>query len=125
VGVYVLAWFPAFLCFLAVIGFNLRREQKAICALQEEVALGTLTPEEVALATSPARRLGFERKALRSGGFANYRSARAFFRTAIRLALSKWHSLRAVAREGGTRSLPKIHQLRQLLADRRSQIRRQ
>jgi protease PrsW len=120
---YIIAWVPAFLCFLLAIGFCLRREWKIIRDhLQDEVALGIISQEEFAVALSPFKRFTFTLGALQRGGPSGYRAARQFSRTATRLALSKWHTVNADRKQAETRSLGMVPLLRQQLAEYRAGI---
>jgi RsiW-degrading membrane proteinase PrsW (M82 family) len=120
---YFLGWMPAFICFLAAIGYCLYRERKIIRTyLAEEVQLGVLSPEEFAIVVSPIRRTGFQLRLLTSGGFQGYRTARAFAKTATRLSLSKWHTLKAAQAAAETRSLSLIPVLRQQLVALRADL---
>lgn len=120
---YLVAWVPAFVCFLVAIGFCLRREYKIIYDhLADEVALGVISQDEFAVALSPFKRFGFTMRALTRGGPSGYRAARRFSRAATRLALSKWHTLNASKRQAETRSLGMVPVLRQQLAEFRAAI---
>jgi RsiW-degrading membrane proteinase PrsW (M82 family) len=118
---YLIGWIPAFLCFLVGIGFCLYRERKIIRQyLYDEVAIGVLSPQEYLDVTSLRKRVAFHWRGLRANGLAGYRSARAFSRAATKLALSKWHTLKAAEKNAQTRSLGQIPVLRQELAARRA-----
>jgi RsiW-degrading membrane proteinase PrsW (M82 family) len=120
---YLLGWIPAFLCFLGAIAYCLNRERKIIQEhLREELALGVLSPEEYAAVISPTRRFRFRMESFKRRGYAGYRDAGAFARTATRLALSKWHTLNASRRQAETRSLGMIPVLRQELSERRAAL---
>jgi protease PrsW len=120
-SIYLVGWIPAFLCFMAAIGYCLYRERKIVRQyLYEEVALGVISPQEYLWVTSLRKRMGFHWRALSSGGFRGYRSARAFSRAATKLGLSKWHTLKAAEKNTQTRSLGQIPVLRQELAARRA-----
>lgn len=122
-GVYFLGWIPAFICFMIAVGFCLRRERKIIRQyLYEEVALGVLTPQEYMDVTSLTKRVSFHWRGLSRNGLSGYRSAKAFSRAATKLALSKWHTLKAAEKSAQTRSLGQIPLLRQELATRRAAL---
>lgn len=99
-GMLVLAMFPVWLTFfLGFVGLVLhlveRRGRIIREHLADEIALATLTSEEVALAGAA---FGLLRARLRHG-----KNGAELVRTAARLALSKWHAGRVYA--GGTRSV--------------------
>jgi RsiW-degrading membrane proteinase PrsW (M82 family) len=120
---YLVGWLPAFICFLIAITFCLYRERKVIREyLYDEVALGVLTPAEYEIVTSLWRRTGFHWQALTRGGLGANRAARAFSRASTKLALSKWHTLRASEKNAHTRSLGQIPLLRQEVARRRAEL---
>jgi RsiW-degrading membrane proteinase PrsW (M82 family) len=85
--------------------------------LQDEVLLGTMTREEVALATSA---FGGLRATFGWGGAAG----RRFVRAAARLGLSKWHAGRAMQGRKKTVSADWIVPLRQELAELRVEVSR-
>jgi RsiW-degrading membrane proteinase PrsW (M82 family) len=85
--------------------------------LQDEVLLGTLTREELALATSP---FGGLRATFGWGG----KAGRKFVRAAARLGLSKWHAGRAMQGRKKTVSADWIVPLRQELAELRMEVAR-
>ena len=120
-GVYLVGWIPAFLCFMAAIGYCLYRERKIIRQyLYEEVALGVISPQEYLWVTSLRKRWGFHWRAFSAGGLHGYNCARAFSRAATKLALSKWHTLKAAEKNTQTRSLGQIPLLRQELTAKRA-----
>lgn len=122
-GVYFLGWVPAFLCFVAAIAYCLYRERKIIRQhLYEEVVVGVLSPEEFTNVTKLFKRMSFHMSGLRSGGFKGYRLATGFSRTATRLALSKWHTLKAGQKNAQTRSLSMVPVLRQQLTQYRNDL---
>lgn len=95
--------------FLAMLVLLVRRRGKIIRRfLEDEVALGTLTPEEVALAASA---FGLFRARVRYG-----EPGVELIRTASRLALSKWHSVRAQDQRKRTVSMDLVVPLRQHIA---------
>jgi RsiW-degrading membrane proteinase PrsW (M82 family) len=123
-GAYLVGWIPAFLCFMAAIGYCLYRERKIVrYHLYEEVVLGVLSPQEYLDVTSLRKRVAFHWRALGRGGLGGYRSAKAFSRAATKLALSKWHTLKAAEKNTQTRSLGQIPVLRQQLNERRAALR--
>ncbi len=122
-GIYLIGWIPAFICFMTAIGFCLHRERKIIREyLYDEVAIGVLSPQEYLEVTSLRKRVGFHWRYLSRGGLRGYRTARAFSRAATKLALSKWHTLKAAEKNAQTRSLGQIPLLRQELATRRAAL---
>jgi RsiW-degrading membrane proteinase PrsW (M82 family) len=122
-GVYLLGWLPAFLCFLVAIGFCLFRERKLIRQyLYDEVAIGVLSPQEYLEVTSLRKRTAFHWRGFSRNGIGGYRTAKAFSRAATKLALSKWHTLKAAEKNAETRSLGQIPVHRQELAARRAAL---
>lgn len=118
---YLVGWIPAFVCFMIAVGYCLYRERKIIRQhLYDEVVLGVLTPQEYAEVTSLSGRMAFHWRGWQRGGVSGYRSAKAFSRLATKLALSKWHTLKASEKNAHTRSLGMIPVLRQQLAERRA-----
>jgi len=85
--------------------------------LEDEVLLGTMTREEVALATSA---FGGLRASFGWGG----KAGRRFVRAAARLGLSKWHAGRAMQGRKKTVSADWIVPLRQELAELRVEVAR-
>ncbi len=123
-GAYLLGWLPAFLCFMGAVGYCLYRERKIVREfLYDEVALGVITPMEYVEVTSLRKRMSFHWRWMRYRGFGGYRAAKAFSRAAVKLALSKWHTLKAAEKSAQTRSLGEIPVLRQELAARRAALR--
>ena len=109
-------WFLFVLAFLGILIWLVVRKGRIIRAhLQDEVLLGTMTPDEVALVCSP---FGGLRASLGWGGAAG----RRFVRAAARLALSKWHAGRALRGRQMTVSAEWIVPLRQELFELRHQI---
>jgi len=108
-------WFIFVFAFGVVMIFLVRREGQIIRKhLQDEVLLGNLTREELELVCSPIGRL----KALfGAGGF----KMKRFVDAASRLALSKWHSARAMQGRKMTISadfiVPLRHELHKLRAE--------
>jgi RsiW-degrading membrane proteinase PrsW (M82 family) len=104
------------LAFMVFLGFLVRRQGRIIRRhLEDEVTAGNLTREEWALIGSPFSRLkaAFSRQG---------RTVRKFIRAGVRLALSKWHMVRAVRSQRHTISADFIGPLRQELARLRSQM---
>jgi RsiW-degrading membrane proteinase PrsW (M82 family) len=120
---YVLGWVPAFLCFFVAVGFCLSHERTILRdQLREELRLGVLSAEEYSILVSPRRRFLFTLRNLSRGGLGGYRDARAFSRTATRLAFSRWHTLEASRQQAETRSLAMVPLLRQQLAHARAAL---
>jgi RsiW-degrading membrane proteinase PrsW (M82 family) len=109
-------WFMLVLGFLAIVIVLVRRKGKIIRQhLQDEVLLGNLTRWELDLVCSPVGRL---RATFGWGGGVG----RQFIRTAARLGLSKWHTVRAQKGRARTVSVDFIVPLRQELFQLREQI---
>lgn len=90
-------WFGFLACFAGVLLVLVRRKRDIIRTyLRDEVALGTLTAEEVELVTSAFGR-GKAKRSWRG------EKGEALVRAAARLALKKWHTVRAL--EGKTRTI--------------------
>jgi RsiW-degrading membrane proteinase PrsW (M82 family) len=122
---YLVGWIPAFVCFMIAVGFCLYRERKVIREhLYDEVAIGALTPAEYMSVTSLWRRTGFHWRAFSGGGVRHYRAAKGLSRAATKLALSKWHTLRASQKNAETRSLGQIPVMRQEIARHRAELAR-
>jgi len=85
--------------------------------LTDEVLIGTMSPQELALVTSPFGRIT---ALLGRGGFAG----RKFVDVASRLALSKWHASVALQGQKRTLSIDFVAPLRQELFALRAQMRR-
>jgi len=82
--------------------------------LEDEVALGNLTPAELELVCRPFGLLAARRMHGALGV--------AFVRAAARLALSKWHSVRAQKQSKHTVSMDFVVPLRQQLRDLRAEL---
>jgi len=108
-------WFLFVVTFLVIIIFLVRRRGNIIRRfLQDEVAIGNLSPDDVALIGSA---FGLFRARIRYG-----KVGAEFARTAARLALSKWHTVRAQEHDSKTLSADFIVPLRQRLAELRPLI---
>jgi len=111
-------WFLFVIAFGALVVYLVVRKGRVIRAhLQDEVLMGTLTPWELGLVTSPVGRI---RATLSFGGGAG----RKFVDAAARLALSKWHTGRATQGRRLTVSADMIFPLRQELARLRAEVAR-
>ncbi len=111
-------WILFVLAFIGILIWLVVRKGRIIRAhLQDEVLLGTLTREELALVTSP---FGGLRATFGWGGSAG----RKFVRTAARLGLSKWHAGRAMQGRKQTVSADWIVPLRQEIAELRMEVSR-
>lgn len=111
-------WILFVLAFIGILIWLVVRKGRIIRAhLQDEVLLGTLTREELALVTSP---FGGLRATFGWGGSAG----RRFVRTAARLGLSKWHAGRAMQGRNKTVSADWIVPLRQELGELRIAVAR-
>ena len=108
-------WFLFLFAFLGIVIYLVHRKGRIIHAhLQDEVMFGTLTEYELALITSPVGRI---RASLSMGG----RAGRRFVDAATRLALCKWHAVRAARGSSETASLQMIVPLRQELSRLRAE----
>jgi RsiW-degrading membrane proteinase PrsW (M82 family) len=111
-------WLLFVLSFLGILIWLVARKGRIIRAhLQDEVLLGNLTREELALVCSP---FGGLRATFRWGGAAG----RRFVRAAARLGLCKWHAGRAMQGRARTVSADWIVPLRQELFELRSDVAR-
>jgi RsiW-degrading membrane proteinase PrsW (M82 family) len=111
-------WLLFVLAFLGILIWLVVRKGRIIrMHLEDEVLLGTLTREELALVTSPWAGL---RASFRWGGSAG----RRFVRAAARLGLSKWHAGRAMKGRHQTVSAGWILPLRQELFELRNAMSR-
>jgi RsiW-degrading membrane proteinase PrsW (M82 family) len=111
-------WFLFVLSFLGILIWLVARKGRIIRThLQEEVLLGNLTREELALVCSP---FGGLRATFGWGGAAG----RGFVRAAARLGLCKWHAGRAMRGRAKTVSADWIVPLRQELFELRGQVAR-
>ena len=109
-------WFIFVFAFLVVMFFLVRREGKIIRQhLEDEVLLGNLTREELDLVCSPIGRI---KAMFGRGGL----KGRRFIDAASRLALSKWHSARAMQGQKRTISADFIVPMRQELHKLRAEI---
>ncbi|MFO0696410.1 MAG: PrsW family intramembrane metalloprotease [Polyangiales bacterium] len=116
---YFLCMLPVWLLFvttfLAIVISLVRRRGRIIRQyLEDEVALRRLTPAEVDLVCSA---FGLLRARMRYGT-----AGAEFVRTCARLALSKWHSVRAQNQSQYTVSMDFVVPLRQRIAELRTQI---
>lgn len=119
-GFLVLVMFPLWLLFvLAFFGlviYLVRRKGRIIRDhLRDEVLMGTMTPWELELVTSPVGRI---RATFSYGG----RPGRRFVDASVRLALGKWHAARAAKGRGLTVSNNLIFPLRRRLAELRIEV---
>jgi RsiW-degrading membrane proteinase PrsW (M82 family) len=121
-GFLFLLMLPLWLIFVAafvgiLIWLVVRKGRIIRMHLQDEVLLGTLTPDELNLVCSP---WGGLRATFGWGGA----DGRKFVRTAARLGLSKWHAGRAMRGRRVTVSADWIVPLRQELAELRTAVAR-
>jgi RsiW-degrading membrane proteinase PrsW (M82 family) len=119
-GYLFLVMLPLWLIFVAafigiLIWLVVRKGRIIRMHLHDEVLLGTMTREELALVTSP---WGGMRASFSWGGA----PGRKFVRTAARLGLSKWHAGRAMKGRKMTVSADWIVPLRQELGELRTAI---
>jgi protease PrsW len=119
-GAIFLPWLLLWLCFVAaffgiIIALVLRKGRVIRDNLRDEVALGMLTQEELELVCSPIGRLRCT---------FGWRGAtgRSFIRAGARLALSKWHTTRAMRGQKRTISADFIAPLRQEIAQLRLEL---
>ena len=111
-------WFLFVLTFVIIVIVLVRRRGRIIRQfLEDEVALRNLSREEVDLVASA---FGLLKARMKHG-----RLGAEFVRAAARLALSKWHTLRAQKSQMHTYSMEFIVPLRQHLAQLRQQIHQQ
>src|ERR1019366_1534468 len=111
-------WLLFVLGFLGLLIWLVIRKGKIIkMHLQDEVLLGTITKEELDLATSP---FGGLRATFGWGGSAG----RRFVKTVARLGLGKWHTGRAMRGQKRTVSADWIVPLRQEIGERRNEVSR-
>ena len=121
-GFLFLVMLPLWLLFVAaflgiLIWLVVRKGRIIRMHLQDEVLIGTMTPQELALVCSPWAGM---RASFGWGGAAG----RKFVRTAVRLGLSKWHAGRAMRGRKMTVSADWIVPLRQELAELRMEVAR-
>ncbi len=109
-------WFLVVISFLVMIIILVRRKGRIIRDnLKDEVLLGFMTPYELDLTTSA---FGTFTATFRFGGAAG----REFIRSAARLGLSKWHTVRADKERTATVSAEWIVPLRQELGVLRAKV---
>lgn len=110
----LLLWFVFFVAFILIVGVLVHRRGKIIRAhLIDEVALGHLSKAELELVVS-----------LFGGVTAYFRRGKKgveFVRAVARLALSKWHSARAMKEVKHTMSMDFVIPLRRKIKDLRAQ----
>jgi RsiW-degrading membrane proteinase PrsW (M82 family) len=111
-------WLIFVVAFIGILIWLVVRKGRIIRThLQDEVLLGTITREELLLATSPFAGM---RATFGYGG----KAGRRFVRAAARLGLSKWHAGRAMQGRKKTVSADWIVPLRQELAELRMEVAR-
>ncbi len=110
-------WFLFVVAFLGlVLGLALRRGRIIRSFLEDEVALGTITREEFMLVGSAFGQ--FRARMGRNGAVRG-----ELIQAAARLALSKWHAMRAMQGQTRTISMDFIGPLRDRIAALRAQMR--
>jgi protease PrsW len=119
-GELFLPWLLLWLCFVAaffgiIVALVIRKGRVIRDNLRDEVELGMLTQDELELVCSPVGRL---RCTFGWRGAAG----RSFIRAGARLALSKWHTARAMRGQKRTISVEFIGPLRQEIAQLRQQL---
>ena len=109
-------WFIFVFAFFIIICVLVVRKGRVIRDhLKDEVIMGNLTREELDLVCSPVGRI-------RSTFSWRGKTGRAFIRAAARLALSKWHTARAMRGRKHTISIDFIAPLREELARLRAEL---
>lgn len=122
-GAYAIVWIPSFLIFMVAVGYCLYRERRIIRThLVDEVALGVISQEEFNSITSLFRRSVFHVRGFKTGGYGGYRAAKGMSQTVVKLALSKYHTLKASEVNTQTRSLGAVPVLRQEIARLRGEM---
>ncbi|WP_437790941.1 PrsW family glutamic-type intramembrane protease [Sorangium sp. So ce693] len=119
-GDIFMPWLLLWLCFVAsffgiIVALVIRKGWVIRDHLRDEVALGMLTQDELELVCSPIGRL---RCTLGWRGA----TGRSFIRAGARLALSKWHTARALQARNRTLSADFIGPLRQEIAQLRQEL---
>ncbi|WP_437902455.1 PrsW family glutamic-type intramembrane protease [Sorangium sp. So ce327] len=119
-GDIFMPWLLLWLCFVAsffgiIVALVIRKGWVIRDHLRDEVALGMLTQDELELVCSPIGRL---RCTLGWRGA----TGRSFIRAGARLALSKWHTARALQGRNRTLSADFIGPLRQEIAQLRHEL---
>ncbi|WP_242515171.1 PrsW family intramembrane metalloprotease [Sorangium cellulosum] len=119
-GEVFIPWLLLWLCFVAaffgiIVALVIRKGWVIRDHLRDEVALGMLTQDELELVCSPIGRL---RCTLGWRGA----TGRSFIRAGARLALSKWHTARAMRGNNRTLSADFIAPLRQEIAQLRQAL---
>ncbi|HRI62991.1 MAG TPA: PrsW family glutamic-type intramembrane protease [Polyangium sp.] len=114
--IMLLFWFLFVMIFFVILIVLVRRKGNIIGQyLRDEVLMGNMTQQEVDLVTSPFGRLSC------TFGWQGA-EGRAFIGAASRLALSKWHTARAMKGQKRTISADFIGPLRQEIARLRAQL---
>jgi hypothetical protein len=109
-------WFLFVLLFIAIVVALVFRKGRIIKDnLKDEVLIGTLTPWELEMVTSP---VGRWKATMSYGG----KAGRDFVAAAARLGLCKWHTARAMKGQKRTVSMDFIAPLRQELARLRQEV---
>ena len=122
-GAYAIVWIPSFLIFMIAVGYCLYRERRIIRThLVDEVALGVITQAEFDSITSLFRRSVFHVRGFKANGYGGYRAAKGMSQTVVKLALSKYHTLKASEVNTQTRSLGAVPVLRQEIARLRGEM---
>lgn len=122
-GAYAIVWIPSFLIFMVAVGYCLYRERRIIRThLADEVALGVISQDEFNAITSLFRRSGFHMRGFKKGGYSGYRASKGLSQTVVKLALSKYHTLKASEANTQTRSLGEVPVLRQEIARLRGEM---
>jgi len=94
---YLLIMVPAILSVILVALFSLRRQAKMIRAhLEQVIATGVLSGDDIAIVTSVRNRCRESARALFRGGFAQWRERRRFHALATELAFHSWRTSRAL-----------------------------
>lgn len=116
---YFVIWVPLFLIFLAAIWFTGRREKRIVrrhLAVEEG---GLLTPEELMIASSTWKRIGW---LFASGSLHQYFARRRFLRAITKLGFCYWHMQRALAARSETISFQQVPKLRETIAHLKTEV---
>jgi len=94
---YFVVMVPAVIAVGLIVFYSLRREAKMIRThLEQVVASGVLTTQDIAIVTSVRHRCAASALALRQGGVEKWRERRRFHALATELAFHSWRTSRAL-----------------------------
>ncbi|HSH02466.1 MAG TPA: PrsW family intramembrane metalloprotease [Anaerolineae bacterium] len=85
------AWGGGFVLLIIIIWAILQESRWIRTYLQEEVELGTITAEQLRIASKASTRVGRRLRTLQQGGFASYRRTNQFYTMCSELAYKKHH----------------------------------